>query len=304
MDNTDVVERLRKFVLAHPEMSKSGFIKGLDPQTGKIVIVVNGEDRRITIDELEANTLSRSNDDKIEQLEDPVVPPKSEEIEVMDENIESLNEEVIAPSVTTKTLNTLKDIQDAVLSKDEASFDKALEKFAIDEKTGSISMNKAIKILTENSTNNVISSVKNNTLLPNDLNSYDITGKLITPLISSQDKIDIQNLIDQSFNNILVYVEASKLKNIVYNEAQIANAKNKYSTSIHDKMNVLGLNKKETNVVNIDEYKNQKADEKSLTKGLKPDTNIKKAGFADILILTIIIIIYAAIIVNLVTKLK
>ena len=42
----------------------------------------------------------------------------------------------------------------------------------------------------------------------------------------------------------------------------------------------------------------------STTSDIKPDTNIKKAGFADILILSIIILIYIAIIVNLVTKLK
>lgn len=303
MDNNNIIERLRKFVLTHPEMSKNGFIKGLDSSTGKIVIIVNGKEKRITIDELENNSLNK--EDVIEQLDEPIIAPKAEEIEVMgdskEEIIESLDEPV---NNITKNLITLKDVQDAVISKDEASLNKALGKFAIDEKNNSINMNKAIKILTDNSTNNVISSVKNNTLLPSDLNSYDIAGRIITPVLNSNDKVDLQSLIDQSFNNILVYVEASKLKNIVYSENQIQAAKNKYATAIHDKMNVLGLNKQESNVVSMDEYKEKKANEETLTLGLKPDTNIKKAGFADILILTIIILIYAAIIINLVTKLK
>ena len=99
--------------------------------------------------------------------------------------------------------------------------------------------------------------------------------------------------------NILVYVEAARLKNIVYNEAQIEAAKKKYATGIQDKINVLGLNKKDE--IKPDMVKEQP---KEMTLDLQPDKNIKKAGFADILILTIIVLIYAAIIINLITKLK
>ena len=304
MDNSNIIERLKKYCSLNPEVVKSNKIKGINPSDSKIVVDINGEVKNITIDELESNTWLNGPsvvEEPIETIETMETPITSEPIEVMEEPIESLDEPVV-PTKNIKILNTLGDIKSAIDSKDEVSLNKALETFAIDEKNNSINMNKAIKIITDNSTNNVINSVKNNTLLPTDLSSYDITGRVITPVISSNEKVDVQSLIDTSFNNILVYVEAAKLKNIVFNEAQIAAAKNKYSTGIHDKMNVQGLTKKE---VSSNETDDSSADDStSTTSDIKPDKDIKKAGFADILILSIIILIYVAIIVNLVTKLK
>lgn len=326
MNNTseNVIERLRNFVLAHPEMTKNGFIQGLDQNTGKIVIVVNGEEKRITIDELESGHLNQTPDvqpvsnqmsapaEEIEVMQD--VP--QEKIEVMDEPsnvtafpaatvsdipgneimLDQPNNVVQFPS---KDITSLKDLRESVIAKDEASVNKALETFAIDEKTGSINMNKAIKIVTDNSMNNVISSVRDNKVLPNDLSRYDIKGNPIGEFEVSNQSQDINNLIDNSFNNILVYVEAARLKNIVYNEAQIQKAKSNYTRAIQDKMNILNLNKKDE--ITPD---NKKEEQKVMTYDLAPDKDIKKAGFADILILTIIVLIYAAIIINLITKLK
>lgn len=282
MDQNSVIERLKKFVLAHPEMAKSGFIKGLDTPTGKIVIVVNGQDKLITIDELENGHLNK-----------PSQTIKEEPIEVMeDEEIETLD----APVSNEKQIVTLEDMNNAILSKNEAAVDKALATFAINEKTGSIDVNKAIKIITDNSTNNVVECVKNNKGMPNGLANYDIKGNIISGIQDGAE--NIESLIDKSFNNILVYVGASKLKNIVYNERQIELAKNKYATSINDRLNVLGLNKKEDNVVEF------KKEEKPLSLELRPDKNLKKAGFADIFILTLIVLIYVAIIVNLISKIN
>ena len=318
----DIIERLKKFVLAHPEMSKSGFIEGLDP-TGKVVIVVNGEKKKITIDELESGHLNQTSKPEVNNVQMTPEQPLSnqtsapvEEIEVMDEmpsNVvpfpsekisNNANDEILLeqPSVdnqnSSKKITTLKDFEDAVMAKDETSVNKILESFAIDEKTGAISMNKAIKIVTDNSMNNVINAVRDNVALPNDLSKYDVVGKPMG-MFAVNNQEQLNSLIDTSFKNILVYVEAARLKNIVYNDQQIEAAKKKYETGVHDKINVLGLNNKAPEIT-PDKVK----EEKSITYDLRPDNNIKKAGFADILILTIIVLVYAAIIINLITKLK
>ena len=308
----EIMERLKNFVLAHPEMSKSGFIQGLDKETGKIIIVVNGQERQITIDELENGHLNQPVTPEVQmQAAQPVsnqqVAPALEEIEVMeepitpmDEPVETLISEPISQPVQMQQISTLKDMKDAIMAKNEAAVDKALATFAIDEKTGSINMNKAINVVTNNSTNNVINTIKDNTLLPEDLSMYDITGKPLNQLQPSPMVQDITSLIDKSFNNILVYVEAARLKNIVFTDVQITSAKKKYATNIQDKINVLGLNKKEEKI----EPDMKKEPEKALALDIKPDMNLKKAGFADILILTIIVLIYAAIIINLISRLK
>lgn len=283
MNQSSVIERLKKYVLAHPNITNDGLIKGLDSSTGEIVVVMNGEDKRITIDELENGILEKNIPSVQAHAEEPIEIMEEEEIETLDTPINQNN-----------NIENLQEMSEAIKQKDEASINNALSTFAINEKTGSIDINKAIKIITDNSINNVVECIKNGKDLPSELSDYDIKGNIISNL---QDSItDMQSLVDKSFNNILVYVEAAKLRNIVYNEAQIALAKNKYSTSINDRLNVLGLNKKEE--VKIEE------NDKTLSMDLKPDKNLKKAGFADIFILTIIISIYAAIIVNLISKIK
>jgi len=282
MSDNSVIDRLKKYCSANPEVVKNNYIKGINPSDSKIVIEINGETKNISIDELESNSWLNTN-----TVEEP--------IEVMEEVVEQ-------PSpVSNVAINTLQDVSNAVNNKDEAAINSALEKFSIDEKTGAININKAIKTITNNSTNNVVEAIKNNKLLPQNLSNYDIQGNLLVPMIDSNEKVSIDSLVDESFKNILVYVEVARLKNIVYNENQIASAKNKYATGIKDKINVLGLNKVESSNELASEITPNNV---ALKKELKPDNDIKKAGFADILILTIIVITYAAIIINLITKLK
>ena len=289
MDNSNnVIERLKIYCTNNPDVVGSNIIKGINSSDNKIVIEFNGEVKNITIDELESNSWKN---------------PKQEEVlEVMEEPVEQLEVMTTQPE---KQLTTIKDISDVISVKNEIELDKALQTFALDEKTGTISINKAIKIVTDNSTNNVVNCVKNNCLLPDDPTKYDIKGNLLAGAVQSNTKVDLQTLIDTSFKNILVYVEAAKLKNIIYNDSQIMSAKNKYTIGIQDKLNVLGLNKKDDDSSSgNNSTANQDSSSGVDVKDIKPDNDIKKAGFADILILTIIVITYAAIIINLITKLK
>ena len=139
-----------------------------------------------------------------------------------------------------------------------------------------------------------------NTIKPN------ITNSASTTSLDNDESIDaLENIITYNITGQLGLSSAdiitsnrNKLKNIVYNDSQILAAKNKYATGVHDKLNVQGLSK--TEETNTDEGTSTE----STVSDIKPDTDIKKAGFADVLILTIIVLIYAAIIVNLISKLK
>ena len=321
-DANSVIERLKKYCSENPEIVSSGYIKGIDPATSNIVIEKDGTTKNITIDELESNSWlnNQVQEEPVEVMEE-IIEPEEEVETITNEPVEVMEEPAIVEpqptvvdnnisdtienatvlenlNVSNTSISTLKNMQDAIAAKDEAAVNKALETFAIDEKTGSININKAIKIVTDNSTNNVVECVRNNTEIPADLSSYDITGKPIVALNKSETPVNVDKLIDDSFNSILVYVEAAKLKNIVYNDSQILAAKNKYATGVHDKLNVQGLSK--TEETNADEGTSTE----STVSDIKPDTDIKKAGFADVLILTIIVLIYTAIIVNLISKLK
>ena len=76
MDIENIKNRLRIFVKNHPEYSKNGFLQGID-ESGKIVIIVNGQEKHITIDELENGHLNNNenvisfplDDEKVETLD-------------------------------------------------------------------------------------------------------------------------------------------------------------------------------------------------------------------------------------------
>ena len=198
------IERLKNFVLAHPEMSRSGFIKGFDKETNKVVINVNGQERRITIDELESGHLNQTNAqnmvntqpvsnqevapvEEIEVMEEPTTP--------MDEPVETLVSEPVSQSVD-KPIVTLKDLKEAVQNKNASAVNKAYATFAIDEKTGVISDNKVINLVTNNSMNNVINSITNNIQYIDDLSMYDLTGKYIGTMQKAVAPQNIAELID------------------------------------------------------------------------------------------------------------
>ncbi|MBP3635686.1 MAG: hypothetical protein J6J17_04475 [Bacilli bacterium] len=295
MDNS-VIEKLKNYCLNHPELVQTGIIKGINSVDGKIVLERDGISKNISIEELENDSFDFENFELRNLVKNSV--ESQEEIEELDESTNtSFTNVIVQENIPT----TLKEIQDCTLLKDEGLIDKALATFSIDEKTGNININKAIKIITDNSINNVVECLRNNKVLSTNLSDYDLKGKPIVVFENSSNKLDLEELINRSFDNILVYVEVAKLKNTIFTDKQIQNAKNKYRISINDKLNVLGLNNKDNKPAAASE---SSTSTNSVVKDIKPDTDIKRAGFADILILTIIILIYAAIIINLIMKLK
>ena len=288
------VEMLKKFCLEqkNSEIVKTGVIKGINPETGKVTLEKNGTKKEVFVGELEQFDFDQF---EMKVQEKPIDNINNLDV-LIEETIESLDE----TENYEKVPKNLAEMQQCIAFKNEKIIDKALEEFAIDS-TGKININKAIKVVTDNSADNVIECVRDSKKLPTELSSYDITGKCIVEKVS-EENIQPENLINSSFNNILVYVEAAKLKNISFSDEQIKTAKDKYKTQINDKINVMGLNKtKEENKVVDFESKKQ---EKQMALQLRPDTSIRKAGFADIIILTMIVVVYAAILINLIMKIK
>ena len=291
--SNSVIERLKIYCEKNPQLVSNKIIKGINSNNGNIVIEKDGVSKEVSIDVLEQG-LFDFDSFEIKNINNNIYNLDNLVMEEPVEEIEELNDSIPEPKTLDNIPTNLNEMQNCVLSKNEKLIDKALETFAIDEKTGMININKAIKIITDNSVNNVAFCVKNKKDLPKDLSSYDLTGKLISNNQDSTDNIDIQQLIDISFSNILVYVEVAKLKNVSFTENQINNAKKKYTTSVNDKLNVLGLN----------QNNGENETHENVVSDIKPNKDVRKAGFADILILTIIILIYAAIIVNLIIKLR
>ena len=74
---------------------------------------------------------------------------------------------------------TIAELNEAIKNKDEKAIDKALETFAINEKTGVIDLNKAISIVTNNAVNEAVKCIMNETDFDKDMSKYDITGRKV-----------------------------------------------------------------------------------------------------------------------------
>lgn len=245
----------------------------------------------------EANTNSNvvnfsdyKKDNQIEQLKN----------DNMDDEIEEILDENISANLSVPTLY---DLNNAVDEKNIKKVDSMLATFSINPNTGLVDINEAIKEVTVGTLNEAVKCVQDNTNFSTDLSHYDLKGNSIKKQDELGEPVNTSDICNKSFDNILVYVKTAKLKGIVYDEDKQTKAKITYTTLFNDKLNVLGLNNHNTEEKdNIIEFNNQPAKTKELA--LKPNTDLRKAGFADIFILTIIVIVYAIIIINLILKLK
>lgn len=228
----------------------------------------------------------------------------TENEQLKDNNQEDEIEEILDENLGTNTsVSTLYDLNNAVDEKDITKVDSMLETFSINPNTGLVDIDKAIKTITGSTLNEAVKCVQNNTNFSADLSHYNLKGESIIKQDELAEPVNTSDICDKSFNNILVYVKAAKLKGIVYDEDMQSKAKVTYTTLFNDRLNVLGItannNEEKDNVI---EFSPVPAKTKELA--LKPNTDLRKAGFADIFILTIIVIVYAIIIVNLIIKLK
>lgn len=166
MDST-VINRLKEYCMKHQELMQSGVIKGINSNTNEIVLEKNGVQKNVSMDILENNKFDF---DKFE-----IIPDMIEE----DEEVETIEEMVEEPQETINVPKTMAEFKKTIENKDEKAVDKALETFAINEKTGVIDINKAISIVTNNAINEAIDCIINNKDFDTDMSKYDIAGRKV-----------------------------------------------------------------------------------------------------------------------------
>ena len=166
MDN-NVINRLKEYCMKHQELMQSGIIKGINSNTNEIVLEKNGVQKNVSMDILENNKFDF---DKFE-----IIPDMIEE----DEEVETIEEMIEEPQETINVPKNMSEFKKAIENKDEKAIDKALEAFAINEKTGVIDINKAISIVTNNAINEAIDCIINNKDFDIDMSKYDIAGRKV-----------------------------------------------------------------------------------------------------------------------------
>ena len=165
--DSNVINRLKEYCMKHQELMQSGVIKGINSNTNEIVLEKNGVQKNVSMDILENNKFDF---DKFE-----IIPDMIEE----DEEVETIEEMIEEPQETTNVPKNMAEFKKAIENKDEKAVDKALETFAINEKTGVIDINKAISIVTNNAINEAIDCIINNKDFDTDMSKYDIAGRKV-----------------------------------------------------------------------------------------------------------------------------
>lgn len=165
--DSNVINRLKEYCMKHQELMQSGVIKGINSNTNEIVLEKNGVQKNVSMDILENNKFDF---DKFE-----IIPDMIEE----DEEVETIEEMIEEPQETINVSKNMAEFKKAIENKDEKAVDKALETFAINEKTGVIDINKAISIVTNNAINEAIDCIINNKDFDTDMSKYDIAGRKV-----------------------------------------------------------------------------------------------------------------------------
>lgn len=163
--DSNVINRLKEYCMKHQELMQSGVIKGINSNTNEIVLEKNGVQKNVSMDILENNKFDF---DKFE-----IVP------DMIEEEVETIEEMVEEPQETINVPKTMAELNESIKNKDEKAIDKALETFAINEKTGVIDINKAISIVTNNAINEAIDCIINNKDFDTDMSKYDIAGRKV-----------------------------------------------------------------------------------------------------------------------------
>lgn len=239
---------------------------------------------------LASQTINQPNVSDIQTVQPQVEQPIQPQAQVQPQVAQATPEPQPTTNITLNDIKTLSDIGN------KATLDNILKSIASTQ-TGDVDINKIVDQVASNLISETTKSINENKNVSTELYKYDKLGKIIIPEEESMEQVDaLQNEVN-GFNNLMIYIEAAKLYGVNYTDEQINMAKQNFVNSVN---NGLVQKDKETIAPTVEAPK---------TKKLEPITNpvpvdSEKAGFADVFILVVIIGIYAAIIINLVMKLK
>ena len=304
------------------------YLKGIDPKTNEVVLDFNGETRRVSIDSLEmihneeelngfmqGKTISPINGPVLPEVpvaEPTIETPTISEPVVNNTGVPSIENAAITPVAKEQTIltdntdlkkETLNDVKLLTELKNKEGLDNILKKFAVNPTTGLLDINTAISTITRNTMNEVEKAIKNNYEFNIDPSLYDTEGNYFGQPIMGASNEDEQ--IAKSFNNIKIYLDASKMypEQVNYNDEQVRNFMQTYITKVKEELHGAegSVPVAEPKAPETPETPNIPAHPVA---GIQEVQNNANAGFADIFVLTVIVLVYAVIIVNLILKIK
>ena len=294
-------------------------LKGIDPKTNEVVLEFNGENKRIEIDVLEKiksiNELNAyfQSSSTVQETAKQVTASNSQSI-IDNNSLPNMDNSTITPVAKEQTMltenidlkkETLNDVKILTELKNKEGLDNLFKKISINPQTGLIDINMAIIKVTRNTMNEVEKAIKNNYDFNTDFMLYDIEGNYMGEPIAGTTSEDEK--IAKSFNNIKLYLDASKMypEQVNYNDEQISNFMKTYISKVKEELHgTSNANPREPIAPDV------KTNEPTNTIPTPPINNIQEvpssqnAGFADIFVLTVIVLVYGVIIVNLILKLK
>ncbi len=248
-----------------------------------------GKITTVTIDDLESGKFNIDEfiSEKIETL-------NSEE----DEEIETIDFEPVASIKKEEKKETLLDLYNAISTNDINKIDSILMSKFKNPDTGLLMSSKSIiDQVTNNSIIGAADCIKNNTKIPTEPSDFSIDGKIVSEINKSDEIVNKDKALKNYFVPVHIMLLAIQKKGDKTYDGKLDELKNQFSIKVDDRLRTITPPIKDEENQSIE----QLSDEKSL-KYVPPIS--ATAGFADIFILTIIILVYAAIIVNLILKMK
>ena len=182
--------------------------------------------------------------------------------------------------------------------KDLNGLNNIIKSFALNE-AGSVDIDKALSTVMQNTMNEAVKCIENKVAFDSELKEYGVDGKYNGNKL--QPSSEANEIILKSFENLKIYIDASKLYGKNYSVDQI---KEEYvkriNTMLADKNRLDNLNKPTEQKTEV------KVEETPILQdnNISNEPQLKQAGFADVLVLSMIILVYAAIIINLIIKIK
>lgn len=333
MQDVMLIKRLQKYISEHSEFKS--YITGVGTDSNYIYIKnKQGKEARVTIDDLENGRLDLAEFDKEEVkynyktlpngqqfriVEAPLSlkqdeKTNEEDIEVMEDDftaskrvdtsdqIEEIEDDFTAAPGIKKEKN-MKDLNDMILSKNIDGINIMLLDNFKDSTTGFIDIKGAVDTIMNNCVMQAADSIKDNVKFSDNLSDYNIKGKCTIEPVKTDIALDKPEILKILFRPVHVILQAAKLKGdpTYGNDEKAKELLGQFKIKVDDRLRTITpIN---TNVQTDDNKDSIQELEKEASKlVLSPPR--QAAGFADIFILTIIILVYAAIIINLIMKMR